>query len=261
MDHPESGSQSRKVFFLYPHSVIRDELIAEIIRNEYEVYFIYDHVRLLRLLESYRDAIVFINIDEGQIEPEWEQYIRKLMSTQGLKGIGLGILTYYNKVELQQKYLMEIGIPCGYIRLSQGAKESSRIILKILEANEARGRRRYVRVSCGNEEGASFNMKFKDDMFHGQILDISSAGMACRLNKKADIMIRTILPDIQLNLKGIIAHVTGVIGAVRQGNEPVFVIMFDQKMRPGTAEKISGFVFKTLQSTINDEIRKIPSHS
>lgn len=250
--------QSRKVFFLYPHSVIRDELIAEIIRNEFEVYFIYDHNRLLKLLERYRDAIVFINIDEGQTEPEWEQYVRRLIATPGLKGVGIGILTYYNKSDLQEKYLMEIGIPCGYIKLSQGARESSRIILKILEANEARGRRKYVRVSCGVDEGASFNLKFREQMHHGQILDISSAGMACQFTAKCDIVIRTILPDIQLNLKGIIAHVAGVVGAVRPGNEPVYVIMFDQRMRPGTAEKISGFVFKTLQSTINEEIRKLP---
>ena len=42
---PELG---KKVFFLYPPSVVTDELVWEVVRNEYEVYLLKDHKGLGR---------------------------------------------------------------------------------------------------------------------------------------------------------------------------------------------------------------------
>ena len=66
----------KKVFFLYPHSVIQNEMVIELIRNEYEIYLLFDHMKTVRLLEKYNDSILFINIDEGLMENEWEKYIK-----------------------------------------------------------------------------------------------------------------------------------------------------------------------------------------
>lgn len=43
----------KKVFFVYPHSVIQNELIQDLIDREYEVYFINDHNKIQSICEYY----------------------------------------------------------------------------------------------------------------------------------------------------------------------------------------------------------------
>ena len=105
----------RKVFLLYPHSVIQDDLIYTLVQSEYEVYRLKDHNRALRILEKFPDSILFINIDERLDESEWEEYIRGIARNPALDSIRIGILSYNNNEELKKKYLMDIGITCGFI--------------------------------------------------------------------------------------------------------------------------------------------------
>ena len=54
-------------------------------------------------------------------------------------------MTYNPDPELARKYLMDVGIPCGFIQLKLGTAEGKSIILKTLAAD---GPRRIVYVSC-----------------------------------------------------------------------------------------------------------------
>ena len=136
------AARGRKVFFLYPHSVLNEELLVEILENEYEIYCIRDHEAAARVAAAWPGSIVFVNIDEGLRELQWEAWIRHLIDAPETASTRLGIMTYNPNPELAHKYLMELMIPCGFIQLKLGLAEGKRIILKTLEANEARGRRR-----------------------------------------------------------------------------------------------------------------------
>ncbi|MEA1911787.1 MAG: PilZ domain-containing protein, partial [Spirochaetota bacterium] len=59
------SDNGKKIFFLYPQSVIQDELISFLLRNEYEVYFLNDHVKATKLFKRFSNSICFINIDDG----------------------------------------------------------------------------------------------------------------------------------------------------------------------------------------------------
>lgn len=240
----------KKVIFLYPQSVIQEKLITQIVRNEYEVYLIHDHEKNLKFIRKYNNSILFINIDAGLKEEEWEKYIRNIINNNHTKNVRIGILSYDDDKELAKKYLMDIGVQCGFIRLKLGVKESTSIILKTLEVNEAKGQRKYIRVSCKEHKNASFNLKIEDDVFSGNITDISSVGMAISFNKPIQLKVKTLLSDIQLRLKGIICMVTGVVIAIREGEKNTYVIMFAKNMHEDTKNKIYHYIYSILQESI-----------
>ncbi|OQY36358.1 MAG: hypothetical protein B6229_10310 [Spirochaetaceae bacterium 4572_7] len=60
----KSNQFGKKIFFLYPHSVIKTDLIHSFIENEYEVYTIKDYLKVKPILKKFNDSIIFINIDD-----------------------------------------------------------------------------------------------------------------------------------------------------------------------------------------------------
>lgn len=245
----------RKVFFLYPPSVVQDELIWEVVRNEYEVYILKDHRRATALLARYPDSILFINIDAELKEPQWEAYIRRIVESSRYADVRIGILSYNSDEELARTYLMDIGVSAGFIRLSLGLQESSDIILRALEANEARGRRKFVRAKTDDASTpATFNVSIGGELRSGRIRDISSAGMACSFDGPVSLPDRSYLRDIQLKLKGGLTTISGVVTGRREERGTVFVVMFDPRGSGDARNRIRRFVHRHLQSRIEREL-------
>lgn len=250
----DADLKGKKVFFLYPPSVIQEQMVSEIIKNEYEVYLINDHTKALRLLQKYPSSILFVNIDTHQKEVDWESYIKALQNDKTTQDVRVGILTYNNDKNLAEKYLMELMVPCGFIKLTLGLKDSTDIILKALEANEAKGRRKYVRTQCFPNSAAHFNVIITGDTHTGNVHDISSVGMSCQFDKWVSLKAHSLLESIQLRLKGTLCMVNGIVMGTRneQGNV-LYVIMFDPKLHPDTRSKIRNFIYLTAQAQIDTE--------
>ncbi len=244
-------SDGKKVFFLYPQSVIQDELITFLLKNEFEVYFLNDHEKAIRLFRKFNNSICFINIDDGLKEDEWEKYIISLRANSGTKGVQIGILSYNNDPELMQKYLMDIGVECGFVQLKLGVKQSTDIILKVLEVNEAKGRRKFIRVNCENDPKVLMNFSHKEYNYQGQIIDISSVGIACRFQETISVENKTILHKIQLNLKGSLIQTDGIILARRSDSEKILIIVFNPRPKESELEKIHKFIHKALQKEMD----------
>lgn len=248
-----SEQNGKKVFFMYPHSVIQQELINTIVDNEYEVYLVYDHNKLYNINRIYRDSIVFVNIDEGLPEPEWEKLIKSYSEDTPDKNLSFGILTYNENQSLSQKYLMDIMVSCGYIRLKLGLQESINIILKTLEANEAKGKRKYVRARPQKED-ARFNFRNDDGKVDsGHINDISSVGMAVSFDNEQDIQKNSLLKDIQIKIKGALIKVNGVVIGSRkmERSNTIYVILFDNTMTKEIKQKLKFYIHKLLQDDVN----------
>jgi hypothetical protein len=241
----------RKVFFLYPHSVFSDELLLEILVSEYEVYVLKSHAAAWRAAEKYPGSIIFVNIDEALSEKEWEAWVKKLLADPKRSQTRIGILTYNADEALAHKYLTSLAVPCGFIQLKQGLAKGKKTILKALEANEARGRRRYVRACCSDPRKASFNFRIGTKLTHGSIRDISIAGMSFGLEKPLSIKANTVVEDIQLKLKGIICRVSGVFFGEMRDGPPRNVLMFKQPVPPDTVDKIHRFIFFSLQQEMD----------
>jgi hypothetical protein len=191
----------------------------------FEIYILQDHKRARKLIEHFPGSIMFINIDERLEEPEWEAYIREIQGNPSIS-TRLGILSYNTDLVLMEKYLMEIMVPCGYIQLKQGVKESTIIIRNALLANEAKGRRKSFRAIC--EEGSGImNFKGASWSITGKILDISSAGFAAKMDHSRSLDKNTLLKKVQLKLRGSLAMVDLIYLGPRYDNPDVWILLFD----------------------------------
>ena len=241
----------RKVFILHPQSVIKEEMLHLLIAAEYEVALLYDAQKTLRVLNKYPDSILFINIEEGMKEPEWAAFITKIMENERTKEVRIGILSYNSTPALKKKYLMDIGIQCGVVTLKLGLKESFKIIATTLEANEAKGRRKYVRAVCSSHDKAMFNVKYGGDYLTGSILDISSVGMACTFDTPQNLKLGLALDDIQLKLRAVLCRVKGKLVGMDKEKGERLVVLFSQKISPRERHKIHQFVYDRLQEIID----------
>lgn len=242
----------RKVFFLYPHSVIQGDLVDTLLANEYEIYFLKDHRTAPGTFSKYPGSICFINLDEGLPEPEWQKFILSARENPDTKDTLFGILSYTNDKDLAKKYLLEISIPCGFVHLKQGIKEGTDIILKVLEANEAKGRRKYVRAQCAEDPLAVLNLVSGTKMYSGSIMDISSVGLACTFDADPGLIKNTLLSDIQLKLRGTVIKVGGIVLGLRENGQKIYVILF----HPQTAENIRVKIRKYIHGRLQQLMEK-----
>ncbi len=251
----------KKVFFLYPPSVVRDEMISRLMAQEYEVYMIRDHEKGLRLLTKYPDSIVYVNIDEGQSEGDWDAWIRKVIETPGLEQVGIGILTYNADENLQKKYLMDIGIGYGFVKLKLGLDESTGILLATLKASEAKGRRKFVRASCENDSLSSINIREAGAVSSGRIRDISSVGFSCVLDPNPSFRKNTLISDIQLKLRASLIKTEAIMfgSRVDDGGNTIYVFLFTSRLDGQAKEKIRNFIQLSLQAEIENELLAVAS--
>ena len=74
--------------------------------------------------------------------------------------------------------VITLNVTCGFIQLKLGKEDSKKIILKTLEVNECKGKRKYIRATSNNILKSTFNVQIGSELKTGTILDISSAGMS-----------------------------------------------------------------------------------
>ena len=254
----DSGNDAgKKVFFVAPNSVVQKEMMADLVQQEYEVHLVPDVTKAKKLFAKYPDCIAFLNIDDGLSEKDWEAFISDVQSDPALKLVRLGILTYNSDPELAKRYLMEHRVPCGFVKLSLKRGESTAIILKVLEANEARGRRRYLRIPC--RENTRLNFVDMTTMIEGRVVDISSVGMACVLDPDKAWPKHSVLESIQLKLNASVCMVTGIIMGSRRidRGDNLYVILFDPKTPQPQRDKIRTYIQWSLQASVDDDLREL----
>ena len=240
----------RRVFLVNPPSVVGEQLLAALLKAEYEVYVISDPRRALKAFAEYKDSIVFVNIDSDLSETEWKEYVRDLIAGSAGSDLRVGILSYNPDPELADAYLMQIGVQCGFVQLKLGANESTEIMLKALEANEARGRRKYVRARCGDDHRVSLNVDVNGRLYDGSILDISSVGMAVSFADATRFQAKTLLQGIQLRLRAVLVRLDGVVLGNRDDDENVLVVIFKHSRDGKSKRQIRDYIHLALQDSI-----------
>lgn len=254
----EQNFEGKKVFFLYPHSAVEDYFHLFLIKNEFEVYLLRDHHYLEPLLAKFPTSIVFLNIDEWFKEEEWLQLTQKL--TQNFPDLVIGVFTAHNNPTLSQRYLIDLGIKGGFITLRSGMENARQTILKALLVNEARGRRRYIRVRPV-EGTATFNIKYRGELATGVVYDISSVGISAAFDKEIyDFPENTLLRDVQIMFRGLRVKVNLLISIKRAqpGKKTTYVMMFGEDTLPTDREKISTIILRGLQYDLEKWLDEIP---
>ncbi len=243
----------KKIVFTYPPEVVQGELLSTLNNEELETYILQDHTKIPEIVEKYPDTLFFLNIDAVLDELEWQTLVRQLQTRY--PHIMLGILTFKIDEDLKEYYLLELGVRCGYIQMKLGIQKASDMMIKILEANEVRGRRQYLRSLCSEECRATLNFKLGEELLTGRILDISCVAMACHLSAHQGLQKNQLISRMQLRLRGAIVITDAVLVGERivENEMTVYVFLFKtddpERIRP----KIRNFVIQNLQKEFNQE--------
>jgi hypothetical protein len=245
-------SYTKKIFFLYPVTVVFD-LLKDLLKNGYEIYVIKDHNQISKLVKLFPKCIIYINIFEKMDEKAWESFIKELMNNPENSQVQIGICTYATNddPELSKKYLMDIGITGGYINLHTSYKKSLENTLKILEASEARGRRKYVRVKpFDNDIHTSIIIDVDGKQYTGKILDISISCISVEL-ASCNLVKNQILRNIMLKLRGVPCPLDVLVKGYHNDDKNIFLLML-LIQKPNIKEKIFDYIYERLQVDIQN---------
>ncbi|MBN2625269.1 MAG: PilZ domain-containing protein [Spirochaetales bacterium] len=247
--------EGKKVFFILPHEIVREHIVSILSENEYEVYIINDQRKLDTLVQRYPDSILYINIDGTLTEIEWKRYIKSLKDQ--VPDLQVGILSgRITDQDVVNSYIMDLGVNCGFIQLRQGVKDCANHMLKVLEANEAKGRRKYLRYSCIHNDQITLNFSYMAQQYLGSILDVSSVGLSCRFEDDPLLSRNELIPDVQLRLGGILLTTDCVnIGSRDDHGTQIYVFLFRfAPARIAQRSKIRNFIHKSLQKDLDNEL-------
>jgi len=243
----------RKIFFLYPTASIQNQVITELAQQEYEAYVAKDHARLARALKKYPDSVVFVNIDEGMSEQEWERWIGGIHTS--LPDVKIGVFASNAEDELREKYIKKLNVSCGFMSLKLDMSKTAVQILEVLKAMNVKGRRKYLRASTERESTATLNMPSNGNFVNGKIRDISVVGISCSFEKEIDLKKNSLYKDIQLKLSSMLLKVEAVaFGSREDAGEKIFVLLFTQRIDPDIRVKIRKYVQMNLQNKMDSEI-------
>jgi len=243
----------RKIFFLYPTASIQNQIVTELAQQEYEVYTCKDHTRLARALKKYPDSIVFVNIDDGIPEMEWEKWISTLFIA--LPTVRIGVFSSSNDEELKNKYVNTLHVSCGFMSLKVDMTKTIPVILEILKVMNAKGRRKFIRATTERETTATMNMPVRGDIFNGVIKDISVVGISCSFEFDPGLAKNALFKDIQIRLQSMLLKVEAIaFGSRMDGNEKIYVLIFTQRIDPEVRVKIRKYIQQNLQNKMEFEI-------
>jgi hypothetical protein len=242
----------RKIFFLNPTPSIQNIVVNDLVQREYEAYVVSDRAILRRLLKDFPGSVIFIDIDQVIGEKDWESWIRDVLQAGDLKDIRLGILTANRNDALQNKYANMLHLPCGYTMIHRDLNITIAQIISILNANNAKGRRKFLRTSVEHEAQTMVNFPLANEFISGTIKDISTAGFSCSFADDPEIAKNTPFSNVQIKLKHIILNVETVIyGSRTEGDLKVYVALFTERLSPDSKTKIRKYVQTNLQAKID----------
>ncbi|GHV87977.1 hypothetical protein AGMMS50267_03370 [Spirochaetia bacterium] len=243
----------KKIFFLNPSAIIKNEIAYELIHQEYEVYYAADPVKLRRVLKKYGDSVVLINIDEGLPIKDWDIWIRTVLGDPATTEISIGVVSAVHNPAMEQKYVSSMELPCGFTFINKSdILKSIKQIYAILQKVDARGRRKYLRAASENESLTTINIPHNGRFLNGVIKDISAAGFSCAFKEDPDLEKNYLCHDIQIKLQSVILKTEAIVfGARMDGLAKIYVFLFTQRIDPDVRIKIRMYIQSIMQAKMD----------
>jgi hypothetical protein len=174
--------KGRKTFFIAPdRTLFPQSYLEEYLTLGYECYFIDTDIFLPMkekvdiILSVFKDSILFFNIDAPIQGASWIEIIHDMQVKYPSALFGVLYAKRHSQTErqsLEHQYLYTMGIQCGCIQLEYQKRENFQIIEQVLYANQAMGRRKYVRALCSSSCLFSFTLD-KQGTIQDKLTDIS----------------------------------------------------------------------------------------
>jgi len=250
-ENAQTDIVGKKVFFLFPTAYVQNQVVAELVQHEYEIYISKNPKRLSQALKKYTDSVVFVNIDEGMPELEWEKWISTLMSSQ--PNVSVGVFSSTSDDKLKEKFMNSVHVKCGYYNSKLDMSKTTPKILEVLDTMNVKGRRKYLRANT--DDGATINLPSSTGFLNGNVRDVSVVGISCTFSGDAQLHKNELVKDIQIRLQSQLLKAEAVVfGSRLDGHEKVFVLIFTQRINPDVKVKIRKYIQQNMQHKLEKEI-------
>ncbi|MDR1074553.1 MAG: PilZ domain-containing protein [Treponema sp.] len=248
----------KKIFFLHPPTIVRNEVVSALVLQEFEAYTAKDPVALGRVLRRFPDSIVFVNLDEKTMsEKELEMWICGIMADPITAQTQIGLLASNASDEVKQKYLTQINVACGLTPITTDLKKLIAQISQVLFKHNAMGRRKYIRITSDNETLTIANMPLNGHFISASIRDISSTGFSCIFLEDPNLAKGTIITDIQLKLQSTLMRAEAIVlGSRADELMQVYVFIFMPQVDTDVRYKIHKYIQIVLQNKMDMELKK-----
>lgn len=230
--------KGRKTFFIAPDKVLFPEnFLEDYLIQGYECYFIESDIfipisaKVDIILSIFRDSILFFNIDSPLSDTTWEKLIVSAKEKYPEAMFGVFYTKRQSEIEkksLERKYLYEMGLQCGCIQLEYQKNNNYGIISKILQANQAQGRRQNVRAVCGGNCTVKFSSELEKDLV-AKLTDISLSHFTLSFKTGEEINVKEYekILDGQFYIKGLHFTSDAILVMKRQSMDSIlFVFAF-----------------------------------
>lgn len=258
MAEPDKSIYGRKVFFINPNPNFEQQIITRLRCMEYEVYSISDYRRAKPILRKNADSICFCIIESQLSLKGWHNFIKSFEEERVFGPLNIGVIVHPISEDKLKNFVADIQLDAGIIKHEQDPEAFFREIIKSLDAKNAKGLRRYVRVDCLNEPQADLLWFKNSKLFKLKIIDISSAGLAAQLPTKhaGDVGINQIIEGVTLNLRNESVNVDIKVTAIKAAADFLLVvIMFELTTAPESINKIRKYIAESLQTKIQNMVR------
>ena len=214
------------------------------------------------IVSIFQDVVLFFNIDAVIHGISWLTYIESLQKQFGQK-ITIGV--FYAKKQdrnikslYERKFLIDIGITGGCIQLEYQKKLNYGIMMGVLFANQAKGRRKNIRALCTKEYSYSFMQN--EITYSGTLQDISLSHFSFISTDKAlDFQIGSKISEFQFYLKGFLFRSPVVLIMNRKTkNSTLYVFAFlDENGGSGLTERYKQSLIPNIYALLNNNFRKL----
>ena len=251
-----NNSLGKKVFFLYPSALTQNQIISELAQEEFEVYTIKNESKIRQILSKYPESILFANINEGLKESAWVELIQSIQKNSDTGSVDIGIIASSNDDTVRRKYTELLKVRCGYTVIKSDLHAVTKQLVTILNAMNAKGRRKYIRMVTGKESTTTVNLPMNGTFVNGVIRDISVVGFSCSFSEDPQLAKNGLVGDIQLKLQSQLLKAEGIVfGSRKDETDKVYVFLFTQRVDPNARAKIRKFIQNSLQNRMDEEFK------
>lgn len=244
----------RKIFFLNPQYSVKQNIVNDLRRKEFEVYTIEDYRDAKALLRKYPGCILFINIDAQLSIGSWFNFVRSFEKEAALKTIYVSVISEKikaNDIELFEKFSEN---DHAVIDFSGGIDGISATIQEIITKLNAKGRRQYVRANLIQDKDAALFWNHGNKMHQLKIFDLSSVGMAVKIPSVLDNQIiakNFVLQDVTMRLGVRQLVIEAIVFAVKKTEQgTMWVLLLHPSTPPSVKDEIRDYVFKSLENAM-----------
>ena len=253
----------RKVFFVNPPLYVENYLQPALKQNEYEAYVIKDYKYTKNALKLFPDALCFIFIDDEMSYDGWFNFILSFQNDEKLKTIFVGLMSAMIPGPVREKFMMNLSLPGGFLMLNE-IKGQALIenVIGILELNGAKGRRKYIRLDCGDNVSINGYFANQTQLLQVSIANISSVGFTCYFPRSYGAVLskNMVVPSFSITLGRRSVVTPSVVFDVKAVDENNYfaVLLFLIQVGPEDRKVIKNFIFEHLEERIKNLIYANP---